>query len=82
MYEEEKTSSDKIVDVNEHDDDKTSIVVAGSRRNKNKLITIIGGSLFKDIKTFKIRSTLSSSDKVYTKSFPKLALQRKTGEIM
>ena len=71
VYEENKNSSDKIVDVNKHDG-KTSYVVAESNKNKNKnrSITIIGDSLLKDIKAFKMRNALSSNEKIYIKSFP------------
>ena len=69
MCTRKKNSSDKIVDVNKHDG-RTSFVVAESNKNKNRSITIIGDSLLKDIKAFKMRNALSSNEKIYIKSFP------------
>ena len=53
----------------ESDKDGYTKVKKGSTDNKRN-ITIIGDSLIKDMKTFKMKQGMSKQDKVYIKSFP------------
>ena len=40
------------------------------KKNKSRTITILGDSILKDIKSYKIRNGLKTNDRVYVKSFP------------
>lgn len=51
------------IDSNHHDISKHY------RRNKNRSITIVGDSIVKDIKAFKLKKSTTKGDKLYVKSF-------------
>ena len=44
--------------------------VSEKRKKKSRSITILGDSILKDVKSYKIRNGLTPNDRVYVKSFP------------
>ena len=54
----------------EQNENDKFIVISNKKKSNKRSITIIGDSTVKDIKSFKMRKALSSSDKIYVKSFP------------
>ena len=50
--------------------EKDFISVSEKTKKKSRSITILGDSILKDIKSYKIRNGLTSNDRVYVKSFP------------
>ena len=44
--------------------------VSDKTKKKSRSITILGDSILKDIKPYKIRNGLTSNERVYVKSFP------------
>ena len=44
--------------------------VSGKSKKKSRSITMLGDSILKEVKSYKIRNGLTSNDRVYVKSFP------------
>lgn len=67
------TNANNIIEICDQQNDVNDFIKVESNKKRNgnkRSITIIGDSVIKDIKSYKMRKTLFTQDKIYIKSFP------------